>query len=210
MPVIPLATVFSDESEVDVSGRFWAIIAVVGVVALGAGVGIGAAAWAGGDHGGGAGQAAAGGGALDERSFLEQMVPHHRSAVAMANLALERTARPEIRRLAGRIVAAQEGEIARMESWHEARFGGELMPDMTGPHGSMDLGALEDLSGDEFDRAFLAMMIPHHASAITMAEGVMMGSPREDVAVLADEIIAVQATEIGQMQRWREQWFPRG
>ena len=138
------------------------------------------------------------------------MVPHHQSAVAMANLALEKTERPEIRRLAGQIAAAQEGEIARMESWHGARFGGELMPDMTGPHGSMDLGALEDLSGDEFDRAFLTMMIPHHASAITMAESVMMGSPRDYVAMLADEIIAAQATEIGQMQRWREQWFPRG
>jgi len=199
------------------AARLWAIVAVVGVVALGAGVGIGAAAWAGGDHGDdGAGMTAGsahGGTAADtlyEQAFLEQMVPHHESAVAMANIALEKTERPQIRRLAGQIAASQEGEIARMHSWHEAWFGGELMPDMTGPHGSMDLGTLADLSGEEFDRAFLTMMIPHHASAITMAESVMMGSPRDDVAMLADEIIAAQATEIGQMQRWREQWFPRG
>ena len=204
------------------TSRLWAIIAVVGVVALAAGVGIGAAAWAGGDHGDdGAMTAAAGHGGMsgsedatiearDEQAFMEQMVPHHQSAVVMANLALAKTDRPEIRRLAGQIAAAQEGEIARMESWHEAWFGGGLMPDMTGPHGAMDLGALEELSGDEFDRAFLSMMIPHHASAITMAENVMMGSPRGDVGMLADEIIAAQAMEIGQMQRWREQWFPRG
>lgn len=202
--------------------RIWAVIAVVGVAALAAGVGIGAAAWAGGDHGGDDAMIAGGGhtqmagdaGAmaepLGEQDFLEQMVPHHESAVAMAELALERTARPEIRRLAGRITAAQEGEIAVMQSWHESWFGGELMPDMTGPHGSMDLGSLEGLSGDEFDRAFLSMMIPHHASAITMAERAMMGAARDDVAMLADDIIAEQAAEIGQMQRWREQWFPRG
>ena len=204
------------------TARLWAIIAVVGVVALGAGVAIGAAAWAGGDHGNdGAMTAYAGHGgmsgnggttteALDEQSFLEQMVPHHQSAVAMANIALEKTERPQIRRLAGQIAASQEGEIARMQSWYQSWFGAELMPDMNGPHGSMDLGTLKDLSGDEFDRAFLAMMIPHHASAITMAESVMMGSPRGEVARLADEIIAAQAKEIGQMQRWREQWFPRG
>jgi uncharacterized protein (DUF305 family) len=204
------------------TARLWAIIAVVGVVALGVGVGIGAAAWAGGDHGddtpmgsdSGRGDMSGHGGttadALDEQAFMEQMVPHHESAVAMADIALEKTERPQIRRLAEQITAAQDGEIARMESWHEAWFGGELMPDMSGPHGSMDLGALADLSGDEFDQAFLAMMIAHHASAITMAESVMMGSPRDDVAVLADDIIAAQATEIGQMQRWREQWFPRG
>jgi uncharacterized protein (DUF305 family) len=204
------------------TARLWVIIAVVGVVALGAGVGIGAAAWAGGDHGDdgamgsdfGLSDMSGHGGttadALDEQAFMEQMVPHHESAVAMASIALERTERPQIRRLAGRIAAAQDGEIARMESWHEAWFGGELMPDMSGRHGSMDVSALADLSGDEFDHAFLAMMITHHASAITMAESVMMGSPRDDVAMLADEIIAAQATEIGQMQRWREQWFPRG
>lgn len=206
------------------TSRLWVIIAVVGVVALGAGLGIGAAAWGGDDGGadmsmGSAGMEGAGhgsepadpaSGALDERSFMEQMVPHHESAVAMASLALEKTTRPEIRRLAKEIVSAQESEIARMGAWHESWFGEELMPDMDGPHGSMDMGALEDADGDRFDLAFLSMMIPHHASAITMAEAVVEGSPREEVRMLADEIIAAQAAEIGQMQRWREQWFPRG
>ena len=76
----------------------------------------------------------------------------------------------------------------------------------------MDLGPLRGIcrAGGSSTAHSSLMMIPHHASAITMAESVMMGSPRDDVAMLADEIIAAQATEIGQMQRWREQWFPRG
>jgi uncharacterized protein (DUF305 family) len=52
------------------------------------------------------------------------------------------------------------------------------------------------------------MMIPHHASAILMADRVMMGAPRAKIADLAEGIIAAQAKEIGQMQRWREAWFP--
>jgi uncharacterized protein (DUF305 family) len=206
------------------TSRLWVIIAVVGVVALGAGLGIGAAAWGGDDGGEGMamGSAAmedmghgsdsvdADSGTLDEQSFMEQMVPHHESAVAMASLALEKATRPEIRRLAEEIVSAQESEIARMGAWHESWFGEELMADMDGPHGSMDMGALEDAEGDEFDLAFLSMMIPHHASAITMAKAAMEGSPREELMMLAEEIIAAQAGEIGQMQRWREQWFPRG
>lgn len=202
------------------TSRIWAILAVVGVVALGAGVGIGAAVWAGGDHGGSttadighggdSGHGATPSDALDHQTFLEQMVPHHESAVAMAQLAVGTTLRPEIRRLAEEIVAGQEAEIARMESWHARWFGGELVRDTSGAHGSMDTSALEGLSGDAFDRTFLSMMIPHHASAITMAESAIMGSPRDEVTVLADDIIATQAAEIGQMQRWREQWFPRG
>lgn len=216
------------------TNRFWAILAVVGVVALAAGVGIGAAIWAGGDHmdnatsmdmtgstdgstdmmdstHGSTDQASA----LDERAFLEQMVPHHESAIEMAQIALEKSQRPEIRRLANEIIAAQEREIDQMKAWHLAWFGEELTPSSSGAHGSMDMGSmdmgqLETVSGDQFDLAFLSMMIPHHASAIAMAESVMMSSPRDEVAMLADEIIAAQAKEIGQMQRWRDQWFPRG
>jgi uncharacterized protein (DUF305 family) len=202
-----------------VTNRFWAILAVVGVVALAAGVGIGAAIWAGGDHGdnaasmdmmgsahGSTGEASA----LDEEAFLEQMVPHHESAIAMAQIALDKSDRPEIRRLAQGIITAQKSEIDQMKAWHLAWFEEELTPDTSGPHGSIDMGQLETVSGDQFDLAFLSMMIPHHASAITMAESVMMGSPRDEVTMVADEIIAAQAKEIGQMQRWRDQWFPAG
>ncbi len=41
-----------------------------------------------------------------------------------------------------------------------------------------------------------------------MADEVMMGGAREEVQTLAARIISAQAKEIGQMQRWREQWYP--
>ena len=195
-------------------------IVVVGVVALAAGVGIGAAVWAGGDDhasepaaasgaaGHGSGSSVMDSAVLDDQAFLEQMVPHHESAIEMATMALEKAEHPEVRRLAQQIIAAQESEIADMKEWHREWFGEELVSSTSGSHASVDMAELEQATGAEFDRAFLRMMIPHHASAIVMAEGVMMGSPREEVGMLADEIIAAQAKEIGQMQQWRETWFP--
>ncbi len=206
--------------------RSWVALAIAVVVGLGVGVGIGAAAWAGDDHSTSRSSdesatgmphdgdvAAAGGGhstttaSLDERAFLGQMVPHHSSAIAMAEIAVKRAEHPEVRRLAQRIISSQEQEIERMRGHHQASFGEELAPSTTGPHASVDMSALETAS-DDFDRVFLAMMIPHHASAITMAEGVMMGKPGDEVMMLAEEIISAQAKEIGQMQQWREQWYP--
>jgi uncharacterized protein (DUF305 family) len=194
---------------------------VVAVVALGAGLGIGAAVWAGGDHGGDSTGHPSDGmmdssddtlmmttGPLDERSFMEQMVPHHESAIAMATLALEKASRPEVRRLAQQIIDAQETEIDQMRDWHRRWFGSELQRSGEGPHASMDMGPLEEATGDGFDRAFLRMMIAHHASAVMMAESVMMDDPRAEVGDLASEVVAAQAAEIGQMQRWRRQWFP--
>jgi len=57
-------------------------------------------------------------------AFLERMIPHHESAVAMARLALERAERPELRTLAEGIVVGQERELAQMRGWLAEWFGG--------------------------------------------------------------------------------------
>jgi uncharacterized protein (DUF305 family) len=208
------------------TSRVWVILAIVAVVGVGAGVGIGAAAWAGDDHdengtamstddsGGHGGSmmddgdsTASDTAALGERDFLEQMVPHHQSAIEMAELALDKAEHPEVRRLAQGIITAQDAEIGRMHAWHQQWFGEQLTPSASGPHASVDMSELEDATED-FDRVFLRMMIGHHASAITMAESVMMGEPREEIDTLASQIIAAQAKEVGQMQELRERWYP--
>lgn len=50
-----------------------------------------------------------------DADFASMMIAHHEGAVAMANMALERSQRDEIRTLARAIVAAQQDEIARMK-----------------------------------------------------------------------------------------------
>ncbi len=201
------------------SGRLVAVI-VAGVVVV-AGIVFGAAALIGGGdhdrmasgHGSNAGMADTPdrmmtGPALDGQMFLEQMAPHHESAIAMATIALQKGKRPEIRTLAEGIIGAQKSEIAQMTAWHREWFGDELVPSMSGPHANVDTDDLESATGDEFDRAFIDMMIPHHQSAIAMAKSVKESSPPMEISTLADEIIAAQATEIAQMKSWRAQWFP--
>jgi uncharacterized protein (DUF305 family) len=48
------------------------------------------------------------GGAIDRR-FIEQMIPHHESAIAMAKLADQKSTRAEIKTLAGSIITSQTG-----------------------------------------------------------------------------------------------------
>ena len=54
-----------------------------------------------------------------DRAFIDAMIPHHRSAIEMATVALERSADPQIEELAGGIVEAQEREISQMQTWRE-------------------------------------------------------------------------------------------
>jgi uncharacterized protein (DUF305 family) len=59
-----------------------------------------------------------------------------------------------------------------------------------------------------FDRAFIDAMVPHHRSAIEMArEAKAAGLAAPELVKIADNIIASQRGEIGQMLAWRGQWF---
>jgi uncharacterized protein (DUF305 family) len=52
-----------------------------------------------------------------DRAFLAAMIPHHAGAILEADRLLAGSARPEVRRLAAEIIAAQSTEIGRMQAW---------------------------------------------------------------------------------------------
>ena len=58
-----------------------------------------------------------------EVRFLQLMITHHEGGVMMARDVLERTGRPEVRRLAQSVVDGQTGEIRFMEGLLKARGG---------------------------------------------------------------------------------------
>lgn len=57
-----------------------------------------------------------------DRAFIEMMTVHHESAIAAARLAEQQAERPEIKQLAGEIIAAQETEIREMKDWLDAWY----------------------------------------------------------------------------------------
>lgn len=57
-----------------------------------------------------------------DRHFAMMMVPHHQGATDMAELALEKSQRPEIRDLAEKIIQAQTAEIELMQGWLDEWF----------------------------------------------------------------------------------------
>jgi uncharacterized protein (DUF305 family) len=65
-------------------------------------------------------------GASDEKydqRFLEAMIMHHEDAVEMAEDALEKSDRAEVKQLAQEIIRTQKGEIEQMEEWINQWYG---------------------------------------------------------------------------------------
>jgi len=63
---------------------------------------------------------------------------------------------------------------------------------------------------DPFDKAFIDSMIPHHQSAIEMAQVARDKSDNPKIEELATNIISAQKREISQMERWCAQWYQEG
>ena len=161
-----------------------------------------------------------------DQAFIDMMVPHHQSAVEMAEIALERAEHQELRELAEDIIAAQEPEIEQLRQWRVDWFGssdtppmeempilpGMQMPGMGGHsmEGTMDMTVdIEALrTADPFDQAFIDAMIEHHESAIAAAEIIKEATERPELLSLADAIIDGQQREIDQMETWRSEWYP--
>ncbi|MFD5316711.1 DUF305 domain-containing protein [Streptomyces sp. NPDC127098] len=139
-------------------------------------------------------------------AFAQGMIPHHRQAVEMAELAASRAESPEVVELAEAIEAAQAPEIATLTEWLTAW--GEDVPaededhsghDMAGMMSPDDMSSLEQSDGAEFDAAFLRMMIEHHEGAVEMAETEQSGGAYQPALDMAADIVATQSDEIARM-----------
>lgn len=147
-----------------------------------------------------------------DQHFIEQMIPHHESAVEMAQMALEKAKRLEIKTLATNIIKDQNKEIGGMTSWYKDWFKKNVSKTSDGMmgggmHGGMqdEMKALENAS--DFDKAFIEAMIPHHQSAVMMAQMLQSGTNRPEMQQLAKNIIESQSKEILQMQGWYATWY---
>ena len=156
-----------------------------------------------------------------DQHFIEQMIPHHEDAITMAKSAQVNAKRPEVKKLAENIIDSQSSEITQMKDWYMSWFG-KSVPDgsqVMNQHGmrvesnSTHMGMMGDTSdmtslenADDFDRAFVQGMIPHHQMAVMMANMLKGGTQRPEMKKLADDIVSAQTDEIELMRQWLKEW----
>jgi uncharacterized protein (DUF305 family) len=155
-----------------------------------------------------------------DRTFIEQMIPHHEDAITMANLAQDKAQHEEIKTLSVNIKKGQSSEIEQMKSWYKDWYGEDVPQNnkVMGMHGmsssssthmgmmgdDTDTETLEDASN--FDKAFIEEMIPHHQMAVMMANMLLQSTNRPEMKQLAKNIINAQTKEINQMRQWYTDW----
>jgi uncharacterized protein (DUF305 family) len=139
-----------------------------------------------------------------DRAFIDAMVPHHRSAIQMAQTAQKAgLSQPDLIAIALAISDTQQKEIDQMLRRRKRWYGssaiapnaGEMLgmstKEMGMTHSSTDITEAGDV-----DAAFASMMIDHHEGAVAMAKLALKRAQHSQVKGLARRIIAAQEREI--------------
>lgn len=133
-----------------------------------------------------------------EANFASMMIPHHYQALEMAAYAKANAEDPQVLALAIQIYDSQAEEMEIMTEW----LGDIEVPSDTHTEGMLteaQMNELKLLTGRNFEKKFLELMIFHHEGAIDMARN-YQDSKDPELNKMANEIIDAQSTEISLMK----------
>lgn len=137
-----------------------------------------------------------------DRTFLQEMIPHHERAIEVARLGVTGATDPRVRAFAARIVREQTPELTRMR---DAAAGQRL--DLT--HGARaarhrisdaDLTALQSLRGTAFDRRFVQLHIMSETGAAEMARTELDDGDDATARAVARPIATAPDTQIPELR----------
>ncbi|MFE6905278.1 DUF305 domain-containing protein [Streptomyces erythrochromogenes] len=144
-----------------------------------------------------------------DAAFAKGMIPHHRQAVEMADLAPSRARSAEVKKLAEDIRKAQDPEIKTLSGWL-ASWGEQVPAEGVADHsahgtaGMMtaeQMDGLKNASGAAFDTAFMELMVEHHEGAVAMAKTEQAQGAFPAAKAMAEAIVTSQSAEIAQMNK---------
>lgn len=138
----------------------------------------------------------------EQRSYIDNIVPHHQLALIRADEALQKAVHQGLKNIAQRMKDDQIREITEFKAIRQQLVGSDTTPPPTIPQPIP--------AGPDFDRQWLLMMINHHQGAInssTLAHG---SNVRSRLDSLAHHTIAEQGKEQQEFRDSISVWYGTG
>ncbi|MBA3450946.1 MAG: DUF305 domain-containing protein [Chloroflexia bacterium] len=155
-----------------------------------------------------------------DQAYIDMMIPHHASIIAMAQAALPRLSDERLQEIAQTIIKTQSAEIEELRGYREAFYGeaepmpmdegmmeamGEMMPGMSGSIEEMavQMDAAAQVAAicaaDDVDPAFIDQTIPHHQMAIEASGTAAAAATHAEIREFAQRVIEDQKREVNEL-----------
>jgi uncharacterized protein (DUF305 family) len=150
--------------------------------------------------------------------YIDMMIPHHESIIALATVAVNELEDPRLIEIAEAVITAQTAENEEMQRLRDEWYPGaepvsmDMM--MQGMPGMGDMMAMEQQMSAEYqvatfcaaedkDLAFIDLAIPHHRMAIVASEAALTQAVHPELVAIAEDVIAAQEAEIVELEAIR-------
>ncbi len=149
---------------------------------------------------------------LYDRRFIDLMIPYHEAAIVLAQDALTKATRPEIRKMARLIVETQRSDIDTLREMRKRWYGTSDSDTAAGQAGAMkalsrqmvlSLGAQDSM----YEERFITAMIPHHHGVTMMGRNALVNAKHPELQGMAEHMAKAQEKEITEMERLRAEWY---
>ncbi|MCQ3972051.1 MAG: DUF305 domain-containing protein [Anaerolineae bacterium] len=157
-----------------------------------------------------------------DQMFIDMMVPHHQSAIEMAQIMQQQGENPELKAMAESMIQSQQAEIDQLRQWRQQWYGSSETPSMaqmpmlpgmsqmehTGEMMTMDMTSeIERVRNapKPIDATFIEAMMKHHQMAIEAATIAEQQAAHQEIKDTARNIIQEQQGEISELSRISEE-----
>ena len=138
--------------------------------------------------------------------FATMMLTHHKGAVEMSKVEINQGSNAELKTFAQKVIDDQNKEIAFMEEFisKAPKSVSANATDFQKALSSSMMAMMNDTRADynNIDKDFAAQMIPHHQSAVDMAQAYLKYGQEASLQTLCKNILDSQSKEIHWLKEW--------
>jgi uncharacterized protein (DUF305 family) len=135
-----------------------------------------------------------------DRRFVAEMMPHHHIGMELIDQATRRVDDTRLRRLVFEMSSYHLSELAQLHEWAE-EWQVEPAFDFPGDITESDLAGLFALSGPNYDRRWLDLMIEHHEGALEITERQTKAGSNDAAIDMAESVSEIQRRDIVDMKQ---------
>lgn len=141
-----------------------------------------------------------------EIEFLTMMIDHHFGGVKLAELCEAKATHAELKSMCTHVRTAQTAEISKMQGWLHSWYGVRHEPELD-RNTRRQIEELSRLSGAEFEKAFMKILIEHHADALYHGRECLLEAYHPELINMCAMMVGAQGDEIAQLRIWLQQWY---